>query len=111
MLHNFGEACRHEERCSKDPLIVISGKRDGGRSGGRVITTSKLAVGAAIEVADIRNDDDDIVTTVSARQHAARVRAGARSKAQDKYGVRKFDLSSLPLLLLASTIFFHAPKR
>ena len=64
-----------------------------------------------MEVTDTSNDNYDIAATISAKKHAARGRAGARSKSQDKAGVRKVGLVSLPLLLLASNIFFHALKK
>ena len=114
MFHDFDEACRHEERCRKEPPVIASGKRAGGRSGGggdRVGTVAKPTAGAATEVTDTSNDDDDIVTTISARQHAARGRAGAGGKAQDKVGVRKVGLSLSPSSSSASAIFFHAPKK
>ena len=49
--------------------------------------------------------------TVSSRKHATTGRAGAGGNAQDKAGVRKVGLLSSPLLLLASMVFFSAPKK
>ena len=93
-FHDFGEACRNKERCSKEPPVIVLGERAGGRSVGHIGTAAKPAAGAALEVTDTRNDDDYIVTTVSARQHAAR--GMARGKAQDRASVRKVGLSSSP---------------
>ena len=110
MFHNFNKAYSHEERCSKYPSVVIYGKRDGGRYGGRIGTATKPAAGAVMEVTDTSNNDYDIVTTVSTRQHESRIRAGDGGKAQDKSGVIKVRLLPSPSSLFASAIFFHAPK-
>ena len=63
-----------------------------------------------MKVTDTRKSDDDIVTTISDRQHAERRGGGSGCKAQDKSGVRKVGLLLLPSLVLASVIFFYAPK-
>ena len=89
MFHNFDEACRHEEICSKEHPVVVSGNRAGDRSVGRVGTAAKPAAGADMEVTDTINNYDDIVTTVSYRQNTARGRAGAKGKARDKSMGRK----------------------
>ena len=70
MLHDFDEACHHKERCSKDHPRIIYGKRVGGRFVVYINTAAKPAARAATEVTDKINDNDDIVATVSVKQHA-----------------------------------------
>ena len=76
--------------------MVVSGKRDGGSSGGCVGTATKTSARDALEVTDMRNTDDDIIVTICDRQNLARGRDGAGGKSQDKVGVRKVGLSLLP---------------
>ena len=107
MFRDLDEALCHEESGSKYPPVVVSGYRVGGRYGSRIFTATNPASGAAIEVTDMSNEDDDILTTVYARQHAERVGAGAGCKAQDIVGVRNFGLSYSP----SSLLVFHALKK
>ena len=96
MIHDFDEAFRHEERWSKEPHVVVSGNRADGSSGVRVGTVANPTDRVAMKVTDTRKSDDDIVTTISDRQHAERRGGGSGCKAQDKSGVRKVGLSLSP---------------
>ena len=114
IFHDFNKACRHEERCSKEPPIVISGKIFDSRSGGglgRIGTTDKRPAEAAMEVTDTRNKNDDIVLTIYDIQHAERGGVRAWGQDQDIYRVRKFVLLPTSLSFLASVVLFHAQKK
>ena len=111
MFHNFNEVCHQKYICIKETPVIIYGKRSGGRSEGCFGTNSKPAGRYDTEVTNTSNNSDDIVTTFFSRQHAAKGRSGAGSKAQDKYGVRKVGLFLSPSLLLDSITFFHSLKK
>ena len=99
--------CRHEERSINNPPVILSGKRDGGRSGSCIDNTSNPISVSAMEFTDTNNNDYDIVMTVSARKHAARGRYGSGGKDQVDVGVRKINLLSSPSSLLDSAILFQ----
>ena len=59
-------------------------------------------------------DDDDVIdTTISTSKHMAGERGGSGGKFQDKSGVRKVKLSSLPApsSLFSPRMLFHVPKK
>ena len=84
IFHGFEEVCRHEERFSKYPPIILSGKKSDGSSRGRFRNVAIPSYGDAMDITDTSNSNYDIITTVSARQHSAMGGSGAGVKAQGK---------------------------
>ena len=86
IFRDFDDAWSHKDRCSMRPPVIISGKRAGGRSRGRVGNAVNTSYGAYTEVADTINNDDDIFIIIFSRKYAARGRKGSGVKAKDKSG-------------------------
>ena len=109
MFYDFDEACPHKERFSKDLPVIIYRKRDGFKSGGCIVTATKPASGADMEVTYLISNDYDIIMTIYTRQHEERGKDGG--KARDKSGVINSGMLSSPSSFLTPLIFFHALKR